>query len=225
MQLRRLSLDLVRIAPGLAAVGLLLAAPAAAQDEDEEPAEPEEAEEGEGTEELYGRPGAYMLLQFTNNIGTFSSPEPLVATSSGSYSTGVGGAFGYRINEHLAAELAGDWVTGWNVLVAGSSKDLMGGTYGVNVKGYLGGGRFQPYGLFGLGATFMEVQDTSLPVLSEAQWDMGIRIALGADWYVNDEVGLNFAPTLVIPVGINSEVADLLYVSIAIGGFLRFGGE
>jgi hypothetical protein len=212
MRKRKQALDLAWIASGLAVAGLLFAAPAGAQDEDEE-----------DEEDFYSRSGVYLLAQFTNNI-LVASAGSTTRTEGGSYSTGVAGAFGYRINEHLAAEAAGDWVSGWNAKVVGESKDLVAGTYGVNLKGYLKGGPFQPYGLLGLGGTFMEARNTQIGALSEAQWDMGIRLAVGADWYLTESLGLNFAPTVVVPVGINSHVGpEHTYVSVALGVFLRFG--
>lgn len=214
MQLRSTGLGLARIASTLAIASLLLAFPARAQDEDED----EEEEQ-----EFQVQPGFYLLAQFTNNIGTFSSPEATVQTSSGRYSTGAAGAFGYRIDEHLAAELSGDWISGWQVHAQGESTNLVGGSYGVNVKGYLKSGRIQPYGVLGLGATFMQVRNTQIPKLHTAQWDMSVRVGFGADWYLTRNLGLNISPTVVIPVGISDEVGDLMYVSIAIGGFLRFG--
>jgi hypothetical protein len=222
MRKRKPALELSWIASCLSVAGLLLAAPAAAVDEEE--AAGEDAEE-ESHDDFYSRPGVYLLAQFSNNI-LLTDNGSTTRTDAGEYSTGAAGAFGYRFSEHLAAELAGDWVSGWDARVAGQSKDLVGGTYGVNVKGYLKGGRVQPYGLLGLGATFMQTRNTQVGALNDAQWDMGIRVGFGLDWYVNEGLGLNVAPTFVIPVGANSHVGPgLTYMSIAIGGFIRFGDQ
>lgn len=214
MRERKPALDLTRIAWALALAGLLLAAPAAAQDDDEE-------EQGE---DYYSRPGVYLLAQFSNNILVQSSGS--VTRTHAGYSTGAAGALGYRINQYMAVEAAGDWVSGWDATVAQQGTDLVGGTYGINGKGYVMGGRLQPYGLLGLGATFMEARNTQVGPLSTAQWDMGVRIALGLDWYATEKLGLNFAPTVVIPVGINDSVGpQRTYVSVNFGAFLRFGGD
>lgn len=216
MRERKLALDLTRIVGALALAGLLLAAPAAAQDDDEE----------EGGGDYYSRPGVYLLAQFSNNVLVQSSGSVTGTRTHSGYSTGAAGALGYRINEYAAVEAAGDWVSGWDATVAGQGTHLVGGTYGINGKGYLMGGRFQPYGLLGLGATFMEARDTQVGPLSTAQWDMGVRLALGLDWYVTEKLGLNFAPSVVIPVGINDSVGpQRTYVSVNFGAFLRFGGD
>src|SRR5262245_60614606 len=156
MQLRRLGLDLARIAPGLAAACLLLAGPVEAQDEEageeqaqqqeEEAGEDQEEEPGDG-EERYARSGVYLQALFTNNIGGYAFPAPF--DDDAEYATGFAGALGYRIQEHVAAEVFGDFVTGWP-LQSGSFDfgELVAGTIGVSAKGYLHGGRLQPYGLF-----------------------------------------------------------------------------
>ncbi len=233
MQLRRLGLDLVRIAPGLAAMALLLAAPADAQDEEsgeeqaqeqEDAGEDEEPEEGE---DRYARPGAYLQALFTNNIGGYAFPAPF--DDDAEYATGFGGALGYRIQEYVAAEVFGDFVTGWP-LRSGSFDfgELVAGTIGVNAKGYLGGGRFQPYGLFGLAAFYADQQASDTPLLN-LSWDMAARLGVGADWYVNDELGVTAAAMYVRPFGIGTALGEGMehfeYVSIAFGAFLRFGGE
>jgi len=175
--------------------------PASAQDEEEE-------EE----DDTYSRPGVYLLARFSNNV----------LLDGGDYSTGADGALGYVINRWLAAEVEGDWISGFDS--AGGGTRLVGGTYGLNLKGFVRGGELQVYGLAGLGATFFHARNTALAPFDDPQWDMSARLGLGVNWYVSDEVGLNFGPTFVLPFGANDAVGpELSYVSVGIGAFLRFG--
>ena len=200
-----------RMLAGILCVACLIALPARAQDD--------EAAHGE---DLYSRQGVYLQALFTNNIGGYAFGGAL--DNDAQYSTGIGGALGYRIHEHVAAEIYGDWVAGWRLKGPGVDRgDAVAGTIGINAKGYLHGGRFQPYALFGLGAAYAERVRTR--VSSGLEWDMAIRLGVGFDWYATEEVGFTFAPMWVQPLGIGANLSDFQYVSIGIGAFLRFGGE
>ena len=182
-------------------MALLTALSATAQDDEEEEEEDESS-----------RPGFYLLARFTNNV----------LLDGGDYSTGAEGSVGYRIRPWLAAELTGDWVSGFDL--SGGGTRLVAGTYGPTARFYPMRGRFQPYGLVGVGATFFDGRNTALAPYDQTQWDMSFRLGVGIDWYVSYEFGLNFGPTFVIPVGINDDLGvDHSYVSIGVGGFLRIG--
>lgn len=191
---------------------LLAVSPAAAQDHDED-----------DEEDFYSRSGVYVSAQFSNNFGTFDNPDPAISSDAGEYATGGYGSFGYRINKYLAGELAGDFVSGWKVRAAGRSERIVGGTYGPQLRAYLKGERFQPYGLAGVGATFMQLRNSKVSSLDDPVWDLSFRVGAGFDWYANEEIALSVQPTAVIPVGINEEVGDLWYVSLNFGVLLRFG--
>ncbi len=214
-------------------------APAAAQEEDE----------FEIDAEVYNRSGFYLQALFTNNIGFFDTPTGLgpVFTNldpaegpvgfqapGAQYSTGVYGAFGYRLSPLFAAEIGGDWVTGWQpeanpASTPGSPLNLTAGAFGLNGRVFWsslwGAGRYQLSSLFGLNAVVMQDRNgVGASSLSSAQWDFGVRIApVTLDWYINEEVGLSLQPMLVIPTGANPGISELYYFSIGIGGFLRFG--
>jgi len=59
-------------------------------------------------EDYYARPGVYLLAQFTNNLTLGDISTGGVRNSMGTYSTGVGGAFGYRFNTYLIGFDPGD---------------------------------------------------------------------------------------------------------------------
>ena len=180
----------------------LLASAGAASAQDEEQDEDEDER---------SRPGIYFLARFSNNV----------LLDGGDYSTGADGAIGYRIHRWLAAELEGDWISGFEP--SGLTR-LVGGTYGPNARFFLRGGELQVYALAGLGATFFHARNTSLAPFDDAQWDMSGRFGVGVEWYVSDEVGLNFGPTFVVPFGANDAVGpEFSYVSIGLGAFLRLG--
>ena len=200
-----------RMLAGILCATCLMATPARSQDD-------EDAQE----EDYYSRRGVYLQALFTNNVGGYAFPGSL--ENDAQYSTGVGGALGYRIHRHVAAEIYGDGVAGWSLKGPGIDLgDTVSGTIGVNAKGYLGGGRFQPYALLGLGAAYAERVRTS--VSSGLEWDMAIRLGVGFDWYATDELGFSVTPMWVRPLGVGADLSDREYVSIGFGAFLRFGGE
>lgn len=196
---------------GLLAGCLLAVSPAAAQDEEEEEDEPD----------WYSRKGVYLQTLFTSNVGGYAFPAPF--PDDPVYSTGVAAGLGYRIHKHLAAEVAGDWVSGWGLGSMGGmdAGDLTAGTIGLNAKGYLKGGRFQPFGVLGLGAAYADVVRSSVNM--GLSWDMAARMGAGFEWYFNPELGMSFMTTYVRPVGIGDDLDGVEYVSIGIGVFARFG--
>jgi hypothetical protein len=185
-------------------------------------------DEADEEEDYYSRRGAYFQALFTNNVGGYDFPKPFDGDAL--YSPGVGGAFGYRIHEHVAAEIFGDWVSCWDLSAGGVDfGDAVAGAIGINGKGFLNGGRFQPYALVGLGAAYADVVRASQAVpgvfagSGGMGWDMAVRVGLGFDWYATEEVGFSFSPMYVLPVGIGDDLTELQYWAIGVGAFLRFG--
>ncbi len=209
----------VPVAAALAAWSLLwlvavaVAAPGAARAQDDEL--DEEEEEVVEEEDYYARSGAYFEALFTNNIGSYQLPAPLDDTK---YSTGVAGGLGYRINTYTAVEVFGDWVSGFNLP---GSDDYQTGLIGMNGRLYAKGGRWQPFLMAGLGASYVR------GVLGNStEWDLGVRLGAGLDFYINEELGISFVPMYVLPVGAGgTDLFDAQYVSIGIGAFIRLGGD
>lgn len=199
------------LALGLGAFTLVVmsAAPARAQDE-------------------YGRSAVYLIAQGSNNIGGFrGNPESGVVKTDTDHAFGASGALGYRINDIFAAEISGDWESGWEADVGPTkeSEDILGGAVTANVRAYLGTDRLQPYGVLGLGIGFFEIRHNNTPKLRKAQADLVLRFGGGLDYWFNDQIGATMDVTYLWPTGASGKIDDLDYVKIGWGFILKFGGD
>jgi opacity protein-like surface antigen len=148
-------------------------------------------------------------------------------------SFGLNANLGYRPLSWLAGELEYEWVDGFTNKVMGSKVfDLSFHTITANAKFiYPGWGRFQPYGLGGIGVSIINTSDRSgLGVgLDSSSAGFGARVGVGLDayitknWVANVEGGAVFSTTTVDnsnPAG--SDLKSLWYVPIQFGIQYRF---
>lgn len=154
----------------------------------------------------YARSGAYVGLNGVYGVETFDNvPGSLVDNS-----VGVAGRLGYRFSPWLAiegqAEYSGDFVDG--------APDATVTLVSVNGKLYPLSGRFQPYGLVGIGGAFPNIDfvpdDDSFLA----------RFGGGVDFYLTDTFGLTLEGTYNMAT--DDPMDDFDYVSIGWGAFLRF---
>jgi hypothetical protein len=213
MRIRILALALALGALGAASAPTV----ALAEDEDEENAS--------GYEAVYNRTAFYFILQGTDNIGTFrGKPESDISVST-EHSLGAKGAFGYRINPYLGAELEVNWVDGFRANVSGSHKDFNGGGITAQVKGYPLTGRFQPFGVLGLGVGAFEIRHDKQTKYKKAQAEMMVRFGGGFNYWFTEQVGMVFDATYAWPTGATGKLDDLDYATFGWGFVVRFVAE
>lgn len=142
-------------------------------------------------------------------------------------SFGVTGRFGYRFHRRLAGEIQLEWVDTFQAKGArmaggrsplGTLEEFL--TFTGNVKAYAMTGRFQPYGLVGIGLTRVRFEaDAGSGLESERVQDFSTRFGAGLDFYFAPKVGMEVEADYVLPTG---EARDFDYVSVSWGLFLRF---
>lgn len=137
---------------------------------------------------------------------------------------GVNGRAGYRILPNLAAEAQIEWIDGPDLDVLGfqfASLEYL--TFMANAKGYLLTGRWQPYGLVGIGGMYAKLRDTLGLGLRSSDTGFAARFGGGIDVYIAELGGGLLAASVdasyVLPTG---PVADLDYVSLTWGFMYRF---
>jgi hypothetical protein len=162
---------------------------------------------------------------------------------------GINGLIGYRVAELVAFEVEGEWLFGSNETdldvdaSTGTHRAEVGDIWTVtaNLKVLPFDGRFQPFGLFGLGVqhSSLEVEivtsgltttTTPPPVVVPADFvlrsnesitDGALRAGIGLDAYATENIVAQVKVGYVLPF---SEVGDLRtdYVSIQWGLIYRF---
>jgi opacity protein-like surface antigen len=226
---------LVRRLAWLAATAPLLAtAPALAQDE----IEWDYARRG-----FYGTAfGSFAFGFFQSDLSDRLGTRIIPADSdriSSLTSWGAGGALGYRLLPNLGLELAGEWLNDFTTKYAADSTvgtPPPGPVYGdtewfrgdratgttlwnvtANAKGFVLTGRFQPYGLLGIGYG----QAKTAPVESTSWIDRGfvMRFGIGTNLMVTEEVGLNLGAAYLLPTG---DLSDFDYFTLNFGFLVRF---
>jgi opacity protein-like surface antigen len=184
-----------------------------------------------------------------------SEIEPVTIRTSGmgldETRFGVGGVAGYRISRYAALELEGEWLAdrGQSTFTIKESGDM--GTVEVselwtltaNVRVYPFGGRFQPFGVFGVGlihsrvdidietenVTTLAYPPDAAPVVLPAnfvyskhpsQTDGGLRAGLGMDAYLTEHVAAEVKADYVYSFSPN--ITDTNYFSVRLGLLYRF---
>ena len=170
----------------------------------------------------YARRGAYFgagaFLAFEN----FDDEIPGVPVDADD-SWGLNARVGYRLHPHFAAELQYEWYDDFDIEVFGiKAAELDGWSLGVNGKGYLLTGRFQPYVLVGGGLLDVEIEDTLGLGLSEDEEAFMWRFGVGLDSYLVGEPGnmvLSIEAAYVLPT---SDLDDFEFWTLGIGLQYRF---
>ena len=190
----------------------------------------------------YARPGFYLGAGGTYSFHWFPGdfdPDlaggPHVVTSD---SGGFNLQGGYRVNSWFGAELEYEWIEGFGnrTKADGNIAKLRSNLISVNGKFlYPGWGRWQPYGLIGVGVSIWEAKETKATVttgtptsgLANTSVGVGGRIGAGIDAYLTE----NWLLTLGIELAFSSTTIDnstggdlknLFYVPIQFGAQYRF---
>lgn len=205
------------LAPLALVLALFLAPPVRAEDDDDLPSD------------WYSRSGLYIAGVGVYGIQSFRDelrkqtflPFPIVTSGlSVTNSFGAGGRIGYRILPNLAAEVSGNWMNDFQVQFANARLgranlwDVTG-----NVKGFLLTGRYQPWVAAGVG--YGEVSAQGGAIRGDRS-GFTTRVAVGADLYADDEIGLTIEGAYNNPVG---DLRAYDYFSVGVGLIVRFYGE
>ncbi len=185
----------------------------------------------------YARPGGYLGIGGTYAFHWFPGDfdddvtgGPAVKTVN---SAGLNVHGGYRFNSWAALEAEYEWIAGFENKVAGTKIfDLAYHTFTVNGKFlYPGWGRFQPYGLLGVGFAVLKLDDRAGEGLKLEKSTVGFagRIGAGLDFYLTESWLLNAAIELQLNThqidhsgGVGNDVAALFYVPLQFGVQYRF---
>jgi len=206
----------------LIAILFLLACPAYASDE-------------------YEEPGGYIIIGGLTSFPNFESPDDGIETSN---SMGFEFRLGYRFLSYLSAEVEADVWSGFDLKFPPGTEvpspasgmevpplTIDGGVYTVNVKAYLPFGRFQPYALLGIGGMYARLR-TTYPVgtiCSPSWWyypwygwycsnyyaKIGSHAAFvmkfggGIDIYVSEMWGISLDAAYVLPIGSNIDALKM----------------
>jgi len=190
----------------------------------------------------YARPGFYMgaggtyaFHWFPGDFDADLAGGPRVRTSG---SGGFNLQGGYRLNSWFAGELEYEWVEGFGnrTSLDGNIAKLRAQLVSVNGKFlYPGWGRWQPYGLLGVGASIWQAKKTTATVtggtptsgLSDTSVGFGGRIGAGLDAYLTENwlltVGIELVfSTTTIDNATGGDLKNLFYVPIQFGAQYRF---
>jgi opacity protein-like surface antigen len=174
----------------------------------------------------YARLGPYVGLGLTYTIPTFSlgSVEDLTGIDLDTSSTlGFDARGGYRFHPNFAAELDVQYYSNFTIQALGVDLiDVDGWSLSGNLKGYPLLGRFQPYGLFGLGVYQLHAS-LATPFFDDASktaTDFALRFGGGMDFYINRNWVLTFEVSYVYPP--TSALNDFSVVPLVFGAQYRF---
>lgn len=185
----------------------------------------------------YARPGGYIGLGgtyafhwFPGNFDNDVTGGTAVKTHN---SAGLNVRGGYRFNSWAALEGEYEWISGFENKVAGSKIfDLSYHTFTANGKFlYPGWGRFQPYGLLGIGFAVMQVDSRSGAgvTLDGSATGFAGRVGAGLDVYLSENWLLNAGIDLQLNTaqidnssGVGKNVGTLFYVPVQFGVQYRF---
>jgi hypothetical protein len=185
-------------------VGLVmtgLAAPAIADEDLEE-------------EDDFARPGIYLSA---SGVYVIESWKNSLEDAGAQDTQGINARFGARVNQWASIEIELELIDNF------SPTDTE--TYGmistsINTRVYPVGGRFQPFGLGGLGVIATIVKDrgpdSTVPG-NHADW--AIRAGGGIDLYFTPKAGVTFEGVYVFTIG---SIKDNDHASLGAGVFYRF---
>jgi opacity protein-like surface antigen len=161
----------------------------------------------------YARDGAYVGLGGLYAVEMFDDNTPTGARTDNSW--GFEAHAGYRFHPHAAAELRYEWFNEFDL----DPGHIDGWAISVNGKGYVLTGRFQPYGLVGLG--FMHGDGSAGNFAGAAHPSNGfmMRFGGGIDVYATENIVIGPEFAYLLPTG-SAEDLDMLTVSL--GASYRF---
>ena len=163
-------------------------------------------------------PSQYAQSGFYLGVGGLYAIEEFDNTGSLEFKNGPGFNFrlGYRFHPNIAVEAMGERVDGFDLKgVSGVEINTWVGI--LNGKFFALTGRFQPYGLLGLGAMRAKAKVRNFGSADET--DLAFRSGLGLDSYITENWLVNTEISHVRPTG---DVDDINYFSLSGGIQYRF---
>jgi len=185
----------------------------------------------------YARPGGYLGIGGTYAFHWFPGNFDDDVTGGTAVKTENGGGLnvrgGYRFNSWAALEAEYEWIAGFENKVAGSKIfDLSYHTVTANGKFvYPGWGRFQPYGLVGVGFTvlLLDSRRDQGSSLDDSTVGFAGRVGAGLDVYLTQSWLLNVAIEAQLNTAqidnsssAGSDVGSLFYIPLQFGVQYRF---
>jgi opacity protein-like surface antigen len=216
----------------LAALAVLLAWPAFAQEadtedeaqaEEQEPAdeaeaaeaEPEEEEEEGEPNEDANRTGAYVGLAGTWGVEKFNDMNNVNTDDS----IGFNARAGYRALSWLSAEVQGEWLANFDIDFGADHGNIEMHLIGGNLRLNLPTGLIQPYGLLGGGWMHANLADAEVNPSGLDGDGAFARFGGGMEFYPWPWLALDFGVSYVLPTG---DVDNLDFVSLSWGALYRF---
>lgn len=184
-------------------------------------------------QEGYDRPGWYLGAGGTYAFHWFPGDfdGDVGATTKTENTGGVNARAGYRFNSWAATELEYEWLDGFENKVVGSRVfDL--GYHVITANGkllYPAWGRFQPYGLLGVGVEIIDVSRRA--GLGAGLDNNGVgfagRVGAGLDVYITQHWLVNVGVDAVlsstqIKNSIGKDLSNLFYIPVQAGVQFRF---
>ena len=161
----------------------------------------------------YARSGLSIGLGWALGIENFGDD----AGASGS-APGLDFRVGYRTGRWIAVEMDFQYYEGFDADALREDNDPFGAwALSGNFKGYPLSGRFQPYGIGGIGAVDFELDESKREFLG--------RLGGGLDFHLLHNVVLNLEAVYNWPLEIQDSsdgLEDLQFISLVAGGQYRF---
>jgi hypothetical protein len=173
----------------------------------------------------FGRPGPYVAAGFNVNFFTWGSVAAQANAQDLRYnidpSYGFTAAVGYRITPRLAFETQVDYGFDADIKVDGVKSGEIGGwVTTADFKGYLLTGRFQPFGVFGLGAAFVDgAADVGIGSTYINETGFVMRFGGGIDSYITENIAIFVDGSWVLMTG---RLNDVDYATVGAGLMYRF---
>jgi len=155
---------------------------------------PVRAQEAAEPAEDFGRDSLYGGLGLIYGVANFNNNKFLPGSDS-SNTLGMDVRAGYRFHPNLAAEANFQWLNNFEFKKDGTKVESSPRTFTANIKGYPLTGRFQPYGVGGIGILYERT--TGRDNLQEF---MG-RVGLGLDVFVTNNIVANIEFAYGLPIG------------------------
>lgn len=147
-----------------------------------------------------------------------------------SNSWGTNGRLGYRFHKYMAVEAEHEWFAHYGMRISGpfgsaSLGDVSLQTVTGNFKVIAPFQRWQPYVLVGFGATFAnsDKPNTGSPIKIQ-HTSYSTRFGLGLDYYLSENVALNFGSEFVVNTAKMTNLIDGTDTSRGLDYFSAQGG-
>lgn len=189
----------------------------------------------------FDQSGMYVVLGGLNNFENFPKDNPFENDATYGNSMGFQARFGARFLPYLAAEIQGDFISGFDVTVPTEDAgriplSLEGGNITGNIRAILPLGRFEPYAKVGVGGMWSNLVTGFYTgsVCTPSYWgwwcsptrtrlaDAGAFVAKfggGVDVWITEDFALVFDAEYVLPTG---ELTGQQYVNFGWAAKFKF---